>query len=453
MLRRQIRLNAVATPNTDSAVLSAAGSVPGAAVPVVAPAHLPRFPLFAPLAVPAYALFWVAGVLIYISENFRSIAGASITLDLTCRPSGLANLQALGTTLNVLIMLFGGVAADRFRPHRVLVAAMLIHAAAAAVMGILAFFGSLVYWQLIVVTLVSGMAGGLFNGSFFAVIPDLLPGDRLRTANALISVTENLSRFVIPPLAGLTVAAAGAPPALALSAASAFLAGAALAQIRLAPREPAAGDAGAAEQKDTAGILARLREGLRASRSDGAVWTLIWAGAVLIPGAFCALATGVPPLAKLTLEAGDGGIGILYGGLGAGALAGALAAGVARSVRRPGLFIILGILGEGVAIAATGLAPTLWIAAATLACAGFLQAVRIILASTIIQGRTAPAVRGRVISVAVLFAVAPQIAGFALAGQIGDALGPRSIMLIGGALVVLGAALIASQKSVRSLTA
>ena len=55
----------------------------------------------------------------------------------------------------------------------------------------------------------------------------------IRSANALISTTASLSRFVIPPLAAF-----GAPPAFALGAATAFLAGAVLAQIRVAPREP-----------------------------------------------------------------------------------------------------------------------------------------------------------------------------------------------------------------------
>ncbi|HEU5318910.1 MAG TPA: MFS transporter [Chloroflexota bacterium] len=414
-----------------------------------------RFPLLAPLAFRAYALFWLATVFMYVSDNFRSLAGASIALDLTGRPSGLSTLQTIGTIPNVLIMLFGGLAADRFRPHRVVLASLMVTTTVAAAMASLSFFGLLAYWHLVVFTLVGGLAGGLANGAFFAVLPDLLPGDRLRSANALGSTTESLSRFLIPPLAGLILTAAGLPPTLALGAVTVFAAAAILGSIRVPPRPPA--NSAHTDPQSTspspAGVLARQREGLVASRADGAVWTLIWAGAVLVPGSFGATATGIPPLAKLTLAAGDSGIGILYGGLGAGALCGALAAGTVRAVGRPGLVIVLGALGEGLALAATGFAPTLWLAAATLACAGLFQAVRFVLALTVIQSRTAPAVRGRVTSLAVLFAVVPQIAVFAGAGYVGDVLGARSIMIVGGTLVVLAAALIASQKSIRSLTA
>ena len=418
-------------------------------VPAV-PSRFPRFPLVSPLSVPAYALFWIASILIFVSGNFRDIAGASIALDLTGRPSGLATLQTLGAIPNVAVMLFGGLAADRFRPHRVLLVAMLAHAGIASAIAVLAQLGVLEYWQLIVFSLAGGIAGGLFNGSYFSVLPDLLPGDQLRGGNALTSMTESLARFLIPPLAGLTLAAAGAPSALALGATSAFLAAALLGRMRAPLRQPSGGGATPSE---TSGVLARLRAGLRAARADGAVWTLIWAGAVLVPGSFGAVAVGVPSLAKLTLAGGDAGLGILFGALGAGALAGALAAGAVRAVGRPGLVIVLGVVGEGAALAGTGLAPTLWIAAAALAVAGCFQAVRIVLAVTVLQSRTAPNVRGRVMSLAVLVAVVPQIAVLGLAGYVGDTLGPPTVMVLGGALVILGGALIASQRSVRALTA
>src|SRR5688572_10087404 len=122
-------------------------------------------PLLAPLAVPAYALFWIASILIYVSANFRDIAGAAITLDLTGRPSGIGILQTLGTITNVIMMLFGGLAADRFRPHRVLVVALLANAAIAATMALLAALDYLQYWQLVLASLIGGVAGGLFNGA------------------------------------------------------------------------------------------------------------------------------------------------------------------------------------------------------------------------------------------------------------------------------------------------
>jgi MFS family permease len=431
-------------------------------LPVVALIHdlrgsvVARVPLFAPLAIPAYTLFWMASVLIFLSSNFRDIAFASIALDLTGRPSGLSTLQSIGAIVNVLVLLFGGLASDRFRPHRVLLVAMLAHAAVTVPMVALSWSGSLVYWQLTLVVIVGGVAGGLFGGSFFAVMPDLLPADRIRTANALGTMTENLGRFVFPPLAGLTLAAVGVPPALAVGSATALLAAVFLGRIRATAHESTgAGDpiAGPETPAIRTGTWQRLNEGVRAARADGATWTLIWAGGVLVPGSFGAYAVGIPSLAKLTLGAGDAGIGLLYGALGAGALAGALCTGAVRAMQRPGLVIVVCVVAEGLALILTGLAPALWLAAALHAVAGLFQAVRIVLAVTIIQSRTPAEVRGRVISVAVLAAIVPQIAVLALAGYVGDVLGPPVVMAACGALVMVGGLLIAGQRSVRALAA
>ncbi|HET7769617.1 MAG TPA: MFS transporter [Chloroflexota bacterium] len=173
------------------------------------------------------------------------------------RPSGLATLQTLGTIPNVLIMLFGGLAADRFRPHRVVFVSMLMHTVIAGLIAPLALLGLLAYWHLVVFTLLGGVAGGLFNGSFFAVLPDLLPAGQLRSANALSSMTESISCFLIPPLADLTLSAAGTPPALALGAAMAFVTGAIIGSIRLAPREAAGGAGPEPEPCGVVGVGAR----------------------------------------------------------------------------------------------------------------------------------------------------------------------------------------------------
>ncbi|HEY3187667.1 MAG TPA: MFS transporter, partial [Solirubrobacteraceae bacterium] len=396
--------------------------------------------------------FWVATILAVVADILRSIALAAVALDLTHRPSGLATLQTIGATPNVLIMLFGGLAADRFRPHTVFLAATLIQAVAAAWV-VVAALGQLAYWHLIVFVVVGGVAGGLTSGSIFSVVPDLLPAERLRGANALSTATENLCRFLVPPVVGLAVAVAGAPTAFAVAACIAVAVALPLGLIRAPTRGPTGSEGPSGPAPRAAPPLAQLMEGLRASRQDGAVWALIWVGAVLIPPSFAASAVGLPSLAKLSLSAGDSGIGILLGAVGAGALVGALAAGVLRSVRRPGIVVATAVVAEGVLLVGVGLAPTLWIAAAALVLVGFVSAVRFVLSVTVLQTRIPAAVRGRVMAVATFAAVSPQIPVLALAGYVGDALGPRSVVVIGGVLVALGGAILASRRSIRHLAA
>ena len=431
--------------------MTAEAAVP--AQPAASAAPRLGLPILAPLAVRAYALFWLAILLIWAADNLRSIASASLTLDLTQRPSGLANLQTVGGMANLLVILFAGLAADRSRPHLVVLAAVLIQTVNTAWLSAAGLVGELAYWHLIVFSVVGGVAGGLLNGSLMAVVPDLLQAERVRGANALSSITENLSRFIVPPLAGLAVAAVGAPPALALAAGIGTAAAVLLGLIGAPARSGATAPIPAGAAPRAATPFARLREGLRAARQDDAVWTLIWGGAIVVGASFVAVLVGLPSIAKLTYAAGDAGIGLLSGALGAGALLGALAAGSVRSVRRPGIAIVVALVVEGAMLVGVGLAPTLWLAAAGLVFVGLAQASRIVLAVTAIQSGSPADSRGLVIAVATFLIVAPQIPAIALAGYLADALGPSSLFVIGGVLVMLGGAIIFSRRSIRALAA
>ena len=409
----------------------------------------PRLGILAPLGVRSFGLFWVAAILIWANENVRHIAISSVALDLTQRPSGLANVLTLNAVPVTLLMLVGGLAADRFRPHVVVMGAVFVSASAVGVLAALTALGNLAYWHLLVYAVVTGTAGGFFNGAYFAVLPSLLPADRVRSANGLTQVTENRARFVVPPLAGLLVAAASAPPALAI--ASTLGVGAAL--LLSAIREVAPDSAPAATARtSTASPLAQLVEGFRAARQDAAVWVLIWTGTIAVFGSTAAMAVGFPALAKLAMNAGDEGIGVLYGALGAGALAGAFLTGALRSVRRPGLVLGLAGVMEGGLLVVAAFAPTLWTAVPLVVLAGLVEAVRIVLALTILQTRPPAAVRGRVMAIAALAAFGLNPVAHALAGAVGDGLGPRAVVALGGMVLAVGCGLAASSKAVRSAT-
>jgi MFS family permease len=412
--------------------------------------------LLAPLAVPAYALFWLSSLCAWGAGDFRNIAFVSVALDLTGRPSGLANLQTVGAFANVLMVLFGGLASDRFRPHRVVLAAIALQTGITAALALAGLLGQLASWHLIAVSVVSGAAGGLTAGSMFSVVPDLLPAERVRSANALSSITENLSRFTMPPLAGLAVAAAGAPPALAVATAISAAAVVLLGFVRPTPRLAADSIGNSSDLAESAARrspIALLWDGVRTAQTDGAVWALIWVGAIVVPPSAITNIVGLPSLAKLSLAAGDAGVGFLFGALGAGSLVGAGAAGTLRAVHRPGIAVGAAAVIEGVLLVCVGLAPTLWLAAAAMVLVGFVQASRFVFAVTILQTRTPANVRGRVTALATFTAIAPQVPAIALAGYLGDTIGPGGLIVICGLLVSLGGAVLLSRRALRVLTA
>ena len=142
------------------------------------------------------------------------------------------------------------------------------------------------------------------------------------------------------------------------------------------------------------------------------------------------LSVSAPPFARRALHLGGGGYGALMAAFGLGALPGALvAAGAGREPdgRRLRTLTLL----TGLAVVATALSPVVAGAFAGLALSGFLSIWLIAAASTLVQLRSEPRLRGRIMGIwtmalpgsypvsglliALVSAVSPR-AGFSLAG-------------------------------------
>jgi hypothetical protein len=100
-------------------------------------------------------------------------------------------------------------------------------------------------------------------------------------------------------------------------------------------------------------------------------------------------------LALTVFDAGASGTGLLYAAVSAGATIAALTTGWVEHARWLGRIVIGAVLAWGLAIAAAGLMPTIWLAAFCLALAGGADSVSAVCRSIINQTVTPEALRGR----------------------------------------------------------
>ena len=168
-------------------------------------------------------------------------------------------------------------------------------------------------------------------------------------------------------------------------------------------------------------------------------------------GAAAATFVGLPSLAKLTLDAGDEGVGILYAALGGGALLGVLVTGSRAQLPRQAVVGSLTNLGMAVALAGAALAPTLWTAVPFLAVAGAFQSAGGVIFLTLMQMRAAPHVRGRVMALLSLSLFGLTPLAYGIGGLLGDVVGPRGILAGGGAVVFLCGILMLASKPIRDV--
>ena len=147
----------------------------------------------------------------------------------------------------------------------------------------------------------------------------------------------------------------------------------------------------------------------------------------------------IPLLGAQTFGGDASTVGYLYTAMGIGAILGAFA--LASTLRATAKRLLLGGLGFAVLLTATGAAPTLLVALALLFLLGSSSASFRSVATSLLQLNSAPAMRGRVISLLVVAIAGTTPIGGPLIGWVGELWSARVAFVIGGvstALAVLG---------------
>lgn len=194
-----------------------------------------------------------------------------------------------------------------------MIAADVIRALAIAAMAVLSVTGALALGSMIALVAVYGAATAFFGPAFDAIVPDLVPPERLTEANSLDQFVRPAAlRLAGPALGGVLVTAAGTGWAFALNAGT-F---AASACFLLAMRTRAAGRT---RGEPSQSPLSEVREGFAFVRSHVWLWgTFLGAaiGYLLFTGPTEVL---LPYVVKNDIEGGAASLGAIFalGGMGA----------------------------------------------------------------------------------------------------------------------------------------
>lgn len=309
---------------------------------------------------PASFAFALVGVSFAVLDATRSPAHpAGSTAD-------LAFVLAAQTAPALVVLLIGGVLADRVAPQFVIVAANVMIAVGEGTFGLLVLTGHARVWNMIALELVTGSGTALFYPASVALLPKLVPAGQLQDASVISRLGMNVATMAGAALAGACVAAFG--PGWALTVCGLGMLGTVPLNlaIRLAPTAgPAstAGSVGSAESVSTAqaghesapSVLRELREGWAEFRSRTWLWATVLQYTVVLAawsGAFGVLG---PVVAKANLG-GAQAWGLISAAEAVGLIAGGLAA-LRWTPRRPVRFVVLS--GGAMAVSPLSLAMLL----------------------------------------------------------------------------------------------
>jgi hypothetical protein len=240
-----------------------------------------------------------------------------------------------------------------------------------------------------------------------------------RQANATLNIAFSATFMLGPAIAGVVVAAAGAPAALIVDAASFLICGALLTSVH--PH---------AEEAEQTTVGARLRAAWQHVNAVPALRALLLTEAIALVFFDSAGPIDVA-YAKATLHAGGSGYGLLLASWGLGVVLGSLV--FARSPKR-GLVAMLtgGTLAMGLADIAFSVAPSLGVACVAAVFGGVGNGVEWASVISIVQRLTPPALQGRLMSAVESIGALSLALGLSLGGTLVALSSPRGAFLVVG---------------------
>lgn len=358
-----------------------------------------------------------------IAWQLYELTGSELSLGLI----GLARLIPL-----LLFSLGSGVLADAFDRRKLMLLSQSTMLVLSAALAVVTALGLAQPWLILMFIALSSIASTFDLPARQAIVPSLVPRERLGNALSLMILAWQTATIVGPTLAGLLIAVrGGADVVYAVDALSFAGVITALLLIRTRHVPP--------ERRNVS--IGAAVDGLRF------VWgtpILFWTMALDFVATFFAGAmTLLPVFAKDVLLVGPEGLGILYAAPSIGAV---VAGGVAAwlgTINRQGATLLVAVALYGVFTIVFGVSQSFWLSALMLAGIGASDTISMVIRNTLRQSLTPDSLRGRMVAVNQLFfAGGPQL-GEVEAGVVAQRWGAPLSVWSGGLACVLAVGLLA----------
>ncbi len=343
-----------------------------------------------------FVLIWQGQMVSQIGSQMFSLALLYWILETTGSGTIMGLVLMSAALPGALLGPFGGTLADSIsRKH------LIVFADAARGITAIGFVFALWYgdskWSLpllFVSQIVFGICGSIFKPALSASVPDLVPRDRLASANSLIQGTAAVTSTLSMGVGGYLYALLGGPMIFLFNGVSFLLSAAASWFVRIPQiRAPEPATRVSVSNKFLTDTLA----GLRFVWHRGGLRTLIAVTALLN---FVLVPTGLalPILVRDCLHRGPEFLGLMGACQGAGSVVGLLLAGTLRinPAHRPHV-VGAGVWVMGLVVLLLGINRTPELSLVMLALFGFLFPLVNIHIVTVIQGTTPSEIRGRVL--------------------------------------------------------
>lgn len=384
------------------------------------------------LARRTFAAFSIHNFRLYFGGQMVSVSGAWmqrvaqswLVLEITGSGAAVGAITAVQFLPILLLAPRGGLVADRMDKRKVLYVTQSLAALIALTLGVLVLTEVVELWMVFALALALGMVGSVDNPSRNSFVMEMVGRSRLANAVALNSVLVNSARVVGPAVGGVLIVTVGIGWCFVINAASYLVFITALSLMR-------------SDDIDRAEPEVRQRGQLRdalayVSRQPVLRSTLVMSAVI---GLFAyEFEVVLPLLARFTFGGEADTFGTMFAAMGVGAIVGGLY--VATRGRTSPRAILAAAAALAVTIAATAIAPNVWIVYTTLVLVGASASAFLTLSNSVLQLESSPQMRGRVVGLRATAILGARPVGAPVVGWIGEHLGPRWALGLGAVATI-----------------
>ena len=405
--------------------------------PTTAPAAKPIREV---IASPDFRRYWLAQFLAALGNGALRFVFVWLALDLS---DSAAAPGALGMALGLpglVLMIPAGVWSDRLDRKRLIVNTELVAAVLLFVAAAVTWFDLITVPIAALFAIVLGAALAVSAPALQALIPSLVPPERLMTGVALQGMGQNAALLFGAVAGGGAIAVAGVGGAFAVLGALQAIAAVAMSRVHLAARE----------QQPRRGMRGDVGEGLRFALGHEPLRSLLAIG-LLAGFSWGVVSILLPEVAKEDLGANAFQTSLLFSALGVGLFGTSMVVASRHRIRRPGLLIAMSIstlLGGGVL--GMGLSRSYVVTFLVMLAWGVGGGTSMTLQRGLMQQHTPDELMGRVMGLSGL----AMIGSFPLAAAVGSvmssAMGPADALVAVGIAVIVISAFVGWRRQIRT---
>jgi len=381
-----------------------------------------------------FFILWSGSLISSLGDALRNIALLWLVKELTGSNLAMGTVMLFSMLPYLLLGLFAGSIVDLADRKKIMVWSDIIRGGLSLSVPLLLATGHLAFWHLCAMAFLMSSVSAFFQPAMQASIPNVVGRDHLMTANALGSLTFQISGIVGPALGGAIVGLAGTQPAFIADGVSFLVSAAAILLARIPGAQPAAGQ----PRPNVARVLSGVKEGFAFIASRRLLLSLV-VMALVVNFISAPIMVLMANHVDTAWHAGAQGYGLLGSALSLGALVSTLVLGAVAARFKAQRLAVAGLAAMGLCTLALVPASRLEHGIVIFLALGLANPVVNIPLMTWLQKWTPDRVRGRVFSAVQVGAMAGAPLALGLAGWASDVFGARSIFAAAGLVMVAGA--------------